>query len=151
MELLNENLSLLEQEEAYWLTRCHEQWLHKGDNNTSYFHKIANGRRRKTTIISLEKDGVVIEGDDNLLKHATEYYATLFGPEDDYNIHIDPNLWGELTQVLDGDNDELCKPFSESKIKDALFQMETNKAAGPDKMPIDFYQACWTVLKNDII
>jgi hypothetical protein len=69
-------------------------WLLKGDNNTSYFHKIANGRRRKNTVISLENDGEQIEGDENLLKHATKYYTTLFGHEQDYNIHIDQSLWG---------------------------------------------------------
>jgi hypothetical protein len=76
MGLIKENLALLEQEEDYWFSRCHEQWLLNGDNNTSYFHKIANGRR-KMTIVSLENDVVVIEGDDNLLQHATDYYTNL--------------------------------------------------------------------------
>jgi mannosylglycoprotein endo-beta-mannosidase len=151
MGLIKENLALLEQEEDYWLSRCHEQCLLKGDNNTSYFHKIANGRRRKMTIVSLEKDGVVIEGDDSLLQHATDYYTNLFGPEDDHDIHIDPDLWSELSQVSIDENVELCKPFSENEIKNALFQMETNKAAGPHKIPIEFYQTCWDVVKTDII
>lgn len=29
--------------------------------------------------------------------------------------------------------------------------MEKNKAAGLDKIPIEFYQPCWDVVKNDII
>lgn len=29
--------------------------------------------------------------------------------------------------------------------------MERNKAAGPDSIPIDFYQTCWEVIKYDII
>jgi hypothetical protein len=29
--------------------------------------------------------------------------------------------------------------------------METNKAVGPDKIPIEFYQTCWDVVKTDII
>lgn len=41
--------------------------------------------------------------------------------------------------------------FSESEIKNALDQMEKNKAAGPDKIPIEFYQACWGIIKHDII
>lgn len=57
VELLKENFTLLEQEETYWHNRSHEQWLIQGDNNTSYFHKIANGRKRKNTVISLENDG----------------------------------------------------------------------------------------------
>ena len=29
--------------------------------------------------------------------------------------------------------------------------MEKNKAAGPDKIPIEFYQTCWDIIKSDII
>ena len=72
----------MDQEESYWLNRCHEQRLLK------YFHNLANGRKRKSTVLFLESDGVVIEGDDNLLKHATNYYSDLFGSTDEHNIHI---------------------------------------------------------------
>lgn len=47
MWLLCENLKGLEQEEIYWYERSHANWLFKGGNNTSYFHKVANGRKRK--------------------------------------------------------------------------------------------------------
>jgi mannosylglycoprotein endo-beta-mannosidase len=98
----------------------------KGDNNTKYFHKIANGRKRKNTVISLESEGNIIEGDENLLNHATAYYSELFGPREDHNVHIDSNLWNELEQVTEDENNRLCEPFSESEIKEALFQMEKN-------------------------
>lgn len=39
----------------------------------------------------------------------------------------------------DNDNEFLVRPFSEEEIKEALFQMEKNKAAGPDSMPIEFF------------
>jgi hypothetical protein len=39
-------------------------------------------------------------------------------------------------------NYDLTKPFSEVKIKTALFLMEMNKAAGPDGLPIEFFQKC---------
>jgi mannosylglycoprotein endo-beta-mannosidase len=120
-----------------------------GDNNTSYFHKIANGRKRKNIVLSLEKDGEIIKGDDNLLKHATEYYTNLFGPKDDHDIHIDQSLWDELAQISEFENEDLCKPFTKAEIKEGLFQMETNKAAGPDKIPIEFYQTCWGIVKYD--
>jgi len=122
----------------------------KGDNNTKYFHSIANGRKRKNNVLFLESDGHVIEGDENLLNHATEYYTELFGPVDDHNIHIDSSLWGELEQVSEEENQMLTRPFSEPKIKEALFQMEKNKAAGPDKIPIEFFQACWSIVKIDV-
>jgi hypothetical protein len=70
---LSELMNILEEEELYWFKRAHEKWLHDGDGNTEYFHRIANGRRRENTIFSLESDGKVISGDRELLQHATEY------------------------------------------------------------------------------
>lgn len=29
--------------------------------------------------------------------------------------------------------------------------MEKHKAAGPDKIPIEFYQVCWDIVKHDIM
>jgi len=111
MKLTAETLTLLDQEEIFWYTRCHQQWLLKGDNNTSYFHRIVNGRKRKNTIISLESEGNIIEGTDDLLKHSTDYYSDLFGPEESHNIHIDQRLWDELVKVSEEENDDLCRPF----------------------------------------
>lgn len=41
-------------EESYWHKKNHERWLLKGDRNTDFFHRVANGRKRKNTIRSLE-------------------------------------------------------------------------------------------------
>lgn len=38
LRLVQENYSILDQEEKYWINRDHDSWLLKGDNNTSYFH-----------------------------------------------------------------------------------------------------------------
>ena len=43
-------------------------------------------------IISLENDGQLIEGDENLLKHASEYYSELFGPPMEFDIQMDTNI-----------------------------------------------------------
>ena len=29
--------------------------------------------------------------------------------------------------------------------------MEKNKAAGPDGIPVEFYQSCWQIIKNDMM
>lgn len=49
------------------------------------------------------------------------------------------------------ENSLLTKPFFEEEIKHALFLMEKHKAPGPDTIPIEFYQACWDVIKYDIV
>jgi hypothetical protein len=44
----SELLRLLEEEESYWHKRSNNMWLLKGDNNTAFFHRVANGKKRKT-------------------------------------------------------------------------------------------------------
>jgi len=96
---------MLEDEELYWYKRAHENWLHKGDNNTDYFHRIANGRKMKNTIISLMDGDQNIEGDDNLIKHATSYYKQLFGLAPGNTFPTYHNLWKEGELFTDADND----------------------------------------------
>jgi hypothetical protein len=92
-----------------------------------------------------------VEGDQNLLKLATDYYNDLFGPALDHDIPIDPSLWNQEEKVTERDNEWSGRPFIEEEVKYALFQMERNKAAGPDKIPVNFFQICWEIIKKDIM
>jgi hypothetical protein len=94
-------MKILDEEEMYWYKRSHENWLLKGDNNTSFFHRIANGKKRKQTIYSLQDGDVNISGDENLLKHATEYYKCLFGPGTRDALTLDPDLWPDEDTVTE--------------------------------------------------
>ena len=42
-------------------------------------------------------------------------------------------------------------PFSEHEIRETIFQMENNKAPGPDGFPTEFYQYFWEVIKPDLL
>lgn len=116
-----EFLKILEEEELYWFKRSHETWLLKGDNNTEFFHRIANGEKRKSTIFSLQDGENAITGDEALLKHATEYYKTLFGPGEGNNFELDPNFWLPCDKVNEIENEDLVKPFEMEEIKKSSF------------------------------
>lgn len=45
--LQSELMKILEEEEIYWHKRANSTWFLKGDNNTKFFHKIANEKRGK--------------------------------------------------------------------------------------------------------
>jgi hypothetical protein len=137
-----ELLTMMEEEERYWFQRCHETWLLQGDNNIEFFHRVANGRKRKQTIYSLE-DGVNhITGTESILKHASDFYKQLCGPGIGNTFDIKEDMWEEEYMVTEEENRVLTRPFSEEEMKKDLFQMEKNKAAGPDGIPIEFYQSC---------
>ena len=39
----------------------------------------------------------------------------------------------------------------EKEIRDAIFDMEHNKASGPNGFPAEFYQHFWDVIKGDLM
>jgi hypothetical protein len=55
-------MTLFEHEEDFWHQRGRENWLLKGDNNTKYFHRIANGHKRKKLFSLYKKDPILFKG-----------------------------------------------------------------------------------------
>jgi hypothetical protein len=49
----------------------------------------ASGRKRKNKIMQLMDGENVVEGDENLLKHATEFSKSPFGHSERYFVGID--------------------------------------------------------------
>ena len=103
--LSGELQQLMVNEELYWLQQSHETWLLKGDQNTAFYHRIANGKKHKNTIHSFSCGDTTIEGTDNLLNHATHYYKELFGLAPGNLFHLDPDTWGDDEKLTDEDNE----------------------------------------------
>jgi hypothetical protein len=85
------------------------------------------------------------------VEHASQFYKELFGPSTPSSIHMDPRCWDSSERVTIQENEELEKSFSESEIKYAIFSMEKNTAPGSDHFPVEFYQHCWDIIKDDMV
>jgi hypothetical protein len=85
------------------------------------------------------------------MEHATDFYKQLFGPVVDFGVRLNDSIWDENEKLDENDRNILNAPFTEEEIHQAISQMEKNKAAGPDGIPIEFYQHCWCVVKNDMM
>ena len=142
---------LLREEELYWFQRSKATRLLQGDANTRFFQLVANGRHRKTRIFQLEQDEGTIVGHDNLKTYITEYYKNLFGEPEQNDFSLNEDTTEDIPQVSQIENEFLYDEFSEKKIRDAVFQMEHNKAPGPDGFPAEFYQFFWETIKADLI
>ena len=142
---------LLREEEMKWYERAKMNTLLQGDDNTQFFHLVANGKHRKQHIYQLEREDGIIVGDEQLKSYITDYYKGLFGPSEDNTISLQENLTDDIPQVSSAENDILISPFSEQEIREAVFQMEHNKAPGPDGFPAEFYQVFWEVIKKDLL
>ena len=149
---LKESLvSLLREEEIKWYERAKVKTLLEGDNNTRFFHLVANGKHRKQHIFKLENDQGRVIGVDQLKSHITNYYKNLFGPPDELEISLREDQIGDIPQVSLEENQALTNQFDEAEVRNAVFQMEHNKAPGPDGFPAEFYQVFWNVIKEDLM
>jgi hypothetical protein len=123
----------------------------EGDSNTRYFHSVANGRHRKKLIHSLVQEEGTIEGHEQLKSYITNYYKGLFGEPEECDLSMDENRIDDIPQVSAEENALLTAPYSEEEVKKAIFQMEHNKAPGPDGFPAEFYQKFWDIIKTDLM
>lgn len=56
-----ELLKILEEEEIYWHKHSNSNWLLKGDS-TDFFHKVANGHKRKILFLAYNLIGGTLKG-----------------------------------------------------------------------------------------
>jgi hypothetical protein len=67
------------------------------------------------------------------------------------SFSLDESRVEDIVQVSQEENDLIIRPFTCEVIRGAIFQMEHNKAPGPDGFSAEFYQACWEIIKDDLM
>jgi mannosylglycoprotein endo-beta-mannosidase len=144
-------VSLLREEELKLYERAKVKTLLEGDANTRFFHLVANGKHRKQHIYRHEDDQGVVVSVDHLKRHITNYYKKLFGTPEQTEIALMEDQISDIPQVSPEENESLITDFTESEVREAIFQMEHNKAPGPDGFPAEFYQVFWGVIKEDLL
>jgi hypothetical protein len=74
----------------------------------------------------------LIEGHEQLKSYITNYYKGLFGPSEESSFTLDETQTENIPQVSEEENGLLTAPYSEEEVQKAIFQMEHNKAPGPE-------------------
>ncbi|KAH7676675.1 RNA-directed DNA polymerase protein [Dioscorea alata] len=141
--------SLLNQEEIYWKQRSRITWLKEGDSNTKFFHLMANGRRNKTFIPRILCNDHWVEGNHDIGKAFSEHFQRQFSTPITHRFLFD---WQNLFIFKDRhDLSSLELPFNPEEIKQAVFDLNADKAPGPDGFPIFFFQKHWDLIQGNIL
>ena len=120
------------EEEVKARQRSRERLILEGDQNTAYFHSIANQRRRKEQITSLQAPSGVVEDTEGIINFVVDYYKNLFGFSDKLDIDLSEDFWDASDPVSGEQNAFLEADFSESEVKVAVFGSYAEGAPGPD-------------------
>jgi hypothetical protein len=137
-------------EETKARQRTRERDIKEGDGNTRYFQTVANQRRRKITIHSLDGLDGVVESTEDIVEVATNFYRDLFKFEPRPDINISRDFFEEIDKVTTEENEMLEKPFSKG-IKKAIFESYIEGSPGPDGLSFMFYHNFWDVIRGDLM
>ena len=69
---------LISLEEISWRRKVRMLYIKEGDNNTKFFHKMANSHRRYNHLSFLEVDGVIYEEGVAVASQVVQFYKTLY-------------------------------------------------------------------------
>ncbi|VFQ73938.1 unnamed protein product [Cuscuta campestris] len=137
--LYNQKLAQLvemtNREYAFWKQKCNLKWLQDGDANTKFFYNLVKIRRRQQQINLLINDqGKIIDKPDELEALAVQHYTNLLNQAEPSGS---PELYGQFLDAIpslidQGHNDFLMSLPTEEEIKQIIWQMDPNSAAGPD-------------------
>ncbi|CAM8992687.1 unnamed protein product [Rhodiola kirilowii] len=146
----------LRREEIMWKQRSRVSWLKAGDNNTAFFHRKANGRRKANFISQLrDAEGRTQTDQAAMQSIAIDYFTGLFSNQ---TGHTPVSLEDVLASMADlpgrvtrSHNDLLLSPYTERDIYAAVHQLAPCKAPGLDGLPAEFLQRHWHTIKTDFV
>ena len=65
-------------EEISWRQKSKALFIKEGDNNTWFFHRLANSHRKTNHIRSVEVDGMLYEGESGVLDQVVDFYKKIY-------------------------------------------------------------------------
>ncbi|GJT01522.1 putative RNA-directed DNA polymerase [Tanacetum coccineum] len=124
------------------------EWLKEGDHNSAYFHNFLKGRLNRSRIISIEDDVGVVYHDEDVAPKFVDHFQTFLGTCDETFPIEDPD--GLFIKKIDAVRAlHMVKDVTNEEIKSALFDINDNKAPGPNGFTSRFFKASWEIIGKD--
>ena len=109
---------------------------------------MANSHQRNNFIGCLNIEGMVTSDPKEVEEGIVQYYRQLYCESTLWR----PTLNGfPFKTLVNEEANSLVLPFGEDEVLEAVRCMSGDKAPRPDEFTMAFYQACWDVVKKDVI
>ncbi|XP_042505579.1 uncharacterized protein LOC122082168 [Macadamia integrifolia] len=142
-------LKALQNYEKLWAEKSRSRWRNQGDRCSKFVHISVKIRRMKNSIKSLKMvDGTLISDREQIKEYVAGYYER-FHKGTPLTNHMD--LLQCIPNVLEEwDRGRLDGIPSDSEIKNAVWDLDSDNAPGPDGFPGAFYKSCWDIISSDL-
>ena len=123
-------------------------YIKEGDNNTKFFHKMANSHRRFNHLRTLEVDEVVFKEESEVTNQVIQFYKNLYKETEGWRPFVEGL---EFDCIRDMERVWLERKFEREEILQIVSDLEGDKALGLDGFTMTFYHHCWRVVEKDIL
>ncbi|RVW15386.1 putative ribonuclease H protein [Vitis vinifera] len=110
---------------------------------------MTNGRRSRKFIKSLISErGVTLSNIEIISKEIVNFFGKLYSKPEGASWRVERLDWVPISRESAVWLDNL---FSDEEVRLTVFQLNKEKAPGPDGFTIAVYQECWDVIKEDLM
>eukprot|EP00253_Pinus_taeda_P027605 PITA_27605 len=116
------------------------------------FRKEEESRRLKSRSLWLKANGTIAKGFAQAKEAVETHFQQLYIEDGTGDEAISNDFFSQSPSLVNEENNSnLMKPFTEEEISNVIWDMEPDKAPGPDGFSAHFYRACWTIIKSDLL
>ena len=135
-------------EEISWRQKTRALYVKEGDNNTQFFHKLANSHRNANFIKRIEVDGVLYEDESDVHSQLVLFYQ---GQYEETELGRSTMDGLDFACIVEEERLTLEKEFTKEDVIQVLREMEGDKFPDPDGFTMAFFHNCWSVVENDVM
>ncbi|GJW49094.1 hypothetical protein Tco_0090445 [Tanacetum coccineum] len=149
IKVYNEYTSVAEDDLKLLHQKVRIQWLKEGDKNNSYFHIILKSRKHKGRVEFIcGEDGSRYEGREiagQFVKHFPNFLGT-----NHYVINM--SSLGDIVslKLTKEEAVDMIREVNDKEIKEAIFDIDSNKVVGPDGYSSCFFKKSWEIIGKDV-
>jgi len=151
--ILNQLEERRKQEEILWKQKSRVQWLRECERNTKFFHKAMVQHRQRNRIFSIKnQEGHRVIQHEEIEKVLVNHFKNILRePQIDRSEAIS-KISGEIPNLVTRDqNLALMRKITMEEVEDIVRNMKRNKAPSPDGYTVEFFQAGWHFLAEEVL
>ncbi|GJU35720.1 RNA-directed DNA polymerase, eukaryota, reverse transcriptase zinc-binding domain protein, partial [Tanacetum coccineum] len=138
----------LKDEELFLRQKSKIEWLSEGDSNSKYFHNVVKGRINRGRISVVEDMCGIPHFGLSVGDQFVNHFQSVLGQSSKVlPIYNTDTLFSK--KLSEGDALYMIRDVSDDEVKRALFDIDNNKAPGPDGYSSQFFKVSWDVVGKE--
>eukprot|EP00253_Pinus_taeda_P036049 PITA_36049 len=140
-------------EEIFLRQKSRVRWIKEGESNTKFFHESTLSHRSHNKILELKgSKGKELATHKEMEYVLVQHFLCIaMEPLLDRSQFINKFTRYIPKLVIREDNHNLNRPVSEYDVSEVINEMKNQKAPSPDGFNVEFFEACWKTIKQDIL